>query len=228
MPIVNEILKDRPQNCYLFRFIADSPTVTMQRLKGLTTGTLPTFIDVGSNFGAPAIVEDNIIHQLANHTTPDRRSSGFSKNIIFMGDDTWESLFPDHFQEKHPYPSLNIKDLHTVDNGVIHHLLPILAHEKSDDWDILIGHLLGVDHVGHRHGPSHPAMGAKLAQVDELIKKVVDMLDNDTILFVMGDHGMTFDGDHGGSSLDELYAALFVYSPRGINSSPVTGMISGN
>ena len=34
--------------------------VTMQRLKGLTTGSLPTFIDVGSNFGSSAISEDNI------------------------------------------------------------------------------------------------------------------------------------------------------------------------
>ena len=34
--------------------------VTMQRLKGLTTGSLPTFIDVGSNFGSTAISEDNI------------------------------------------------------------------------------------------------------------------------------------------------------------------------
>jgi predicted AlkP superfamily pyrophosphatase or phosphodiesterase len=32
----------------------------MQRLKGLTTGSLPTFIDVGSNFGSSAISEDSI------------------------------------------------------------------------------------------------------------------------------------------------------------------------
>lgn len=32
--------------------------------KGLTTGGLPTFIDVGNSFGAPAIVEDNLIHQV--------------------------------------------------------------------------------------------------------------------------------------------------------------------
>lgn len=33
-------------------------------LQGLTTGGLPTFIDVGNSFGAPAIVEDNLIHQV--------------------------------------------------------------------------------------------------------------------------------------------------------------------
>jgi len=31
-------------------------------------------------------------------------------------------------------------------------------------------------------------------------------------LFVLGDHGMTTTGDHGGDSSDEVDAALFVYS----------------
>lgn len=48
----------------LFKFIADPPTTTMQRLKGLTTGSLPTFIDAGSNFATPEINEDNIIDQV--------------------------------------------------------------------------------------------------------------------------------------------------------------------
>ena len=39
-------------------------------------------------------------------------------------------------------------------------------------------------------------------------------MDNDTILFVFGDHGMTPTGDHGGESMNETDAALFVYSPR--------------
>jgi len=33
-----------------FKFIADPPTTTMQRLKALMTGTMPTFIDASANF----------------------------------------------------------------------------------------------------------------------------------------------------------------------------------
>jgi phosphatidylinositol glycan class O len=33
----------------LLQFVADPPTVTMQRLKGLTTGSLPTFADISGN-----------------------------------------------------------------------------------------------------------------------------------------------------------------------------------
>lgn len=42
---------------------------------------------------------------------------------------------------------------------------------------------------------------------------MADGIENDTILFVFGDHGMTKTGDHGGDSNDEVKAALFVYSP---------------
>jgi phosphatidylinositol glycan class O len=48
----------------IFKAFADPPTTSLQRLKGLTTGGLPTFIDIGNSFGAPAIVEDNFINQV--------------------------------------------------------------------------------------------------------------------------------------------------------------------
>lgn len=44
----------------------------------------------------------------------------------------------------------------------------------------------------------------------------MEILDDDTILLVMGDHGMTRTGDHGGDSDDEVDAALFVYSTKPI------------
>ncbi len=37
---------------------------------------------------------------------------------MFMGDDTWMQLVPGAFVDAHPYPSFNVKDLHTVDDGV--------------------------------------------------------------------------------------------------------------
>jgi phosphatidylinositol glycan class O len=46
----------------------------------------------------------------------------------------------------------------------------------------------------------------------------VDVLDNDTILMIFGDHGMTKSGDHGGDSEDEVHAGLFVYSPTALFS----------
>lgn len=44
-------------------------------------------------------------------------------------------------------------------------------------------------------------------------RSVIESLPSDTILFVLGDHGMTVSGDHGGDSSDEITSALFVFSP---------------
>eukprot|EP00743_Colponemidia_sp_Colp-15_P011008 GILK01012216.1.p1 GENE.GILK01012216.1~~GILK01012216.1.p1 ORF type:complete len:1093 (+),score=147.36 GILK01012216.1:172-3279(+) len=201
LPLFHQLLQQQPNNTRLFKFVADPPTVTMQRLKGLTAGSLPTFIDFRNNFDSPEIEEDNIIHQLGQ--------SG--RRVVFMGDDTWMNLFPGKFTRAYPYPSFNVKDLHTVDNGVIEHLLPEM---KTTDWDVIIGHFLGVDHVGHRYEANHPAMREKLTQLNGVLAEVVEQMDNDTILLVFGDHGMTPDGNHGGTTAEEIDAALFAYSKK--------------
>ena len=41
---------------------------------------------------------------------------------------------------------------------------------------------------------------------------MISEVDNETVLLVFGDHGMTKTGDHGGDSTDEVHAGLFVYS----------------
>jgi phosphatidylinositol glycan class O len=203
-PVLYEIAEQQPQNAVLLPFIADPPTTTLQRLKGLTTGTLPTFIDAGSNFAGEAIDEDNLVEQLRHA----------NKTVVHLGDDTWHALFPGYFDKEltRPYDSFNVWDLHTVDNGVITHLIPLLDKQNVTKWDFLIGHLLGVDHAGHRYGPDHPAMTAKLRQMDGFIRDTMEKIDDNTLLVVLGDHGMDSKGDHGGESDDEVQAALWMYS----------------
>lgn len=195
---------NEPENSLLLKFIADPPTTTLQRLKGLTTGSLPTFIDAGSNFDGDTVIEDNLLSQLFNN----------GKRIAFAGDDTWTSMFSPYLDPNmsYPYDSLNVWDLHSVDNGVIDHIFPLLEKENKNKWDVLIGHFLGVDHCGHRYGPSHFSMKEKLNQIDSVIRKVMNEIDDETLLVVFGDHGMDSTGNHGGESQDEVEASLFMYS----------------
>lgn len=65
---------------------------------------------------------------------------------------------------------------------------------KKDDWDLLVAHYLGVDHAGHRYGPNHPEMTRKLTETNNRLKKVIDLLPADVLLYVVGDHGMTETG----------------------------------
>ena len=208
LSVFHETALDTPQNAFLLPFIADPPTTTLQRLKGLTTGTLPTFVDVGSSFSGTAIDEDNLLDQL-------RKAD---KTLVHLGDDTWHSLFPGYFDTNltRAYDSFNVWDLHTVDNGVTEHLIPLLHPDNTTKWDIIFGHYLGVDHAGHRYGPDHPAMAAKLQEMDQVFRNAIGLLDDGTLLVVMGDHGMDVKGDHGGESDDEVEAALWMYSKKGV------------
>ena len=56
-------------------------------------GSLPTFIDAGTNFNSYHITEDNILDQALKQ----------NKNISFMGCSTWTELFPNHFHRKLPF-----------------------------------------------------------------------------------------------------------------------------
>lgn len=172
----------------------------MQRLKGMTTGSLPTFIDVGSNFASDELLEDNLLGQVTS----------LGLNVTFMGDETWMALFPKSFQRSFPYPSFDVWDIDTVDRGVEEH---IVSEMTKPNWNLLIAHCLGVDHTGHRYGPEHPVMPRKLKEMNSLIEKIVHSMNSQMLLLVMGDHGMTRSGDHGGDSPDEVNAGLFAYSP---------------
>lgn len=56
--------KTHPEHSIIFNAFPDPPTTTLQRIKGITTGSLPTFVDMGSNFGGSSILEDSLIRQL--------------------------------------------------------------------------------------------------------------------------------------------------------------------
>jgi phosphatidylinositol glycan class O len=228
LPVIrDELRKDRQRERHkpgsgrhslLYRFEADPPTVTMQRLKGLTTGGMPTFIDFKDNFGTSDVIDvDNLLKQLVKN----------NRKITFMGDDTWTDLFPvkEYFTRSYPYPSFNVKDLDTVDNGVISHLIPEIK-EPTSKWDVIIAHFLGVDHAGHTFSPRHPRMSSKLEQMNEMLKTVFNAVDDDTVVVVFGDHGMTKDGNHGGSSSQEKRAALYIHTSE--NAPPLTHVSPGS
>ena len=157
---IERLLKDEPYNSRLYKFIADPPTTTMQRIKGMMTGSLPTFIDVGSNFDSYAIEDDSLIRQAYLN----------NKSTIILGDDTWLSLFNESLlRAQHTYPSFNIKDLDSNDLNVEEKLKHYFRAENYD-WNLLIAHLLGVDHCGHTFGPKSHVLRRKLNDTDNIIK----------------------------------------------------------
>jgi phosphatidylinositol glycan class O len=193
------------KDAVLMRFVADPPTVTMQRLKGLTTGGLPTFAEISGNLGGGYVEEDSWIDLLWK--------KGF--HLGFVGDDTWVDLFPSQWKEAHPFPSFNTRDLDTVDNGCLQYLPPLLDDLEKGELDVVVAHFLGVDHVGHTYGPHTEFMDQKLRQMDEILDATLSQLESSKsciLTLVFGDHGMTEDGNHGGGTPEEVNAALFVHA----------------
>lgn len=64
LTLPRKLSASHPKNSIIYNAYADPPTTTLQRIKGLTTGSLPTFVDMGNNFGGSSIAEDSIMAQL--------------------------------------------------------------------------------------------------------------------------------------------------------------------
>src|SRR5438045_6420513 len=75
---------------------ATSPTITMPRVKAITTGSIPSFIDVILNFA-----ESDTSSTLASQDTwlAQMKAKKEGKSVMY-GDDTWLKLFPSFFDRE--------------------------------------------------------------------------------------------------------------------------------
>ncbi|KAG0641690.1 alkaline-phosphatase-like protein [Tuber brumale] len=190
---------------------ADSPTITMPRVKGLTTGSVPGFLDVILNFAESESAvtlasQDSWLAQLVNR----------GGRLVMYGDDTWAKLFPGMFTRSDPTSSFFVSDFTEVDNNVTRHIDDEL---QRDDWEGMIMHYLGVDHIGHKAGPKSPNMIPKQQEMDGIVKRIFTAIEErehlkNTLFVLAGDHGMNDAGNHGGSGLGETSPALVFMSPK--------------
>lgn len=86
MRYTNSLINDG--NAYKLNLHVESPTVTMPRLKAMTTGTIPNFIDVILNLGSSELNIDSFLNQIVDDVG----------EIVFAGDSTWTKMFPDLFE----------------------------------------------------------------------------------------------------------------------------------
>ncbi|CAN8287760.1 unnamed protein product [Cochlearia groenlandica] len=177
---------------------AAPPTVTMPRLKAMVSGAIGGFLDVAFNFNTQALLDDNLLGQFFR----------IGWKMVMLGDETWLKLFPGLFIRHDGVSSFFVKDTVQVDKNVSRHLSDEM---NSDDWNLLILHYLGLDHVGHTGGRNSPLMAGKLKEMDDIVKSIhlramIDHSDDqgETLLIVVSDHGMTENGNHGGSSYEEI------------------------
>ncbi|KAJ6186346.1 Alkaline phosphatase-like alpha/beta/alpha [Penicillium mononematosum] len=205
-----------------FTAYASAPTVTMPRLKAITTGSVPSFLDVILN-----IAESDTTSTLAYQDTWLAQLKAIGGRLVMYGDDTWLKLFPGMFDRADGTTSFFVSDFTEVDHNVTRHVPNELA---QDDWSALIMHYLGLDHIGHKAGPKSPFMLPKQHEMDSVVTEIYTAMQQQghlqsTLFVLCGDHGMNEAGNHGGSSAGETYPALLFMSPKfealGRRESPV-------
>ncbi|KAF5301139.1 hypothetical protein FQR65_LT08969 [Abscondita terminalis] len=198
-----------PKNGCMLEVHVQSPTVTLPRIKALTTGQVPQFLDIVLNLASTEVLKDSVLHSA--------KQAG--KRIIFYGDDTWIKLFPNIFDRKEGVSSFFVDDYTEVDNNVTRNVKKEL---NNNDWDLMFLHYLGLDHIGHVYGPFNHLVPVKLLEMDSIIKVIYDKLhDKKTLILVTGDHGMKDSGGHGGTTVEETFVPLIVLGNKCKNDSIV-------
>ncbi|VDD81238.1 unnamed protein product [Mesocestoides corti] len=139
-----------------------TPSVTGPRIKAIATGRIPGFIDILYNLNTVGVKQPSWVQYMVQN----------NKRIELYGDDTWLKLFPDAFKRSDGTSSFFVTDFYEVDTNVTRHLESRLS--VPDDWDLMILHYLGLDHIGHVQGPNGDAVSSKLWEMDQVVGKLVN------------------------------------------------------
>lgn len=190
----------------------------MPRVKGLTSGSVPSFLDLILNFAesdtsSSLATQDTWLAQIKAHLPTANSGEG---KLVFYGDDTWLKLFPDFFSRTDGTSSFFVSDFTEVDNNVTRH---VPGELEQPDWNAMILHYLGLDHIGHKSGPLSPNMFPKQREMDGIVEIIYEAMRSlphleNTLLVLAGDHGMNSAGNHGGSAEGETSPALVFISPK--------------
>ncbi|XP_055376171.1 GPI ethanolamine phosphate transferase 2 [Condylostylus longicornis] len=180
---------------------ADAPTVTMPRIKSILTGRTSSFADVIFNLGDQDLNTDSLMRQFI----------AAKKKVVLYGDNTWGKLFPRQVFHRAQlnHDSFFVNDFYEGDKNITKN---INSELEKNDWDIIILHYLGLDHIGHVEGTASLKIPFKLKEMDDIIYKISQKIDerkNENImLLVTSDHGMRNEGGHGGGSREETEIPL--------------------
>uniref|UniRef100_A0AAG5DHP9 GPI ethanolamine phosphate transferase 2 C-terminal domain-containing protein n=1 Tax=Anopheles atroparvus TaxID=41427 RepID=A0AAG5DHP9_ANOAO len=204
---LNELVNDG--RACLYRLQVHPPTVTMPRIKAMTSGAIPSFLDVILNLGSPEMKLDTFLYQMKQR----------QQKIVFYGDNTWTNMFPDMFHRQgENVDSLYVNDFYEGDQNITRFLKLEL---QMYDWKLMVLHYLGLDHIGHVEGPFSEKVPGKLQEMDRVVETIYETMHKwekkyytKPLLIITGDHGMRDSGGHGGSTHPETIVPLVIVSDQ--------------
>lgn len=117
------------------------------------------------NLSAYKFKNDNMVHEFWRQ----------NKSVVFYGDDIWGKLFnQSQFHRYNLTSSMFARDFTEVDTNVTYNVNRDLANLL--DWDVMLLHYLGVDHIGHLYGYHSDLFPAKLNEMDNVFHNIFDTI----------------------------------------------------
>ncbi|ORD97955.1 GPI13 [Hepatospora eriocheir] len=181
--------------------ITDLPTITSSRTFTLITGARKTLISKLLFFYHNSIEIDNMINQFILN----------NYKVSISGDDMWYDYLK-NLETKVDFldliPSYSKHQLFNLEEKCFNRFI-----SKFRNYDASFIHLINLDALGHVYGINNQLIEDVMKVYNRYINQIVDNIDNDTLLIITSDHGVTDQGEHGCSSKKEISSTLsFIYS----------------
>ncbi|KAM0681062.1 mannose-ethanolamine phosphotransferase gpi13 [Glugoides intestinalis] len=184
-----EILKNT------FLSVASIPTATTCRVTSMMTGAPSNLVEELATFFASNVSIESLPEKFAD------------RKMMFYGDDMWVKSFKVLKNRSYSFCGLS-KD------GIVEKELDLMEKVLNDDSDIKFVHTISLDAFGHKYGINHFELKDAQYRADKLITDFYNNMDDDTLLIVTSDHGVTDSGAHGGTSRYEMASVCGFYSKK--------------
>ncbi|KCZ79931.1 hypothetical protein H312_02686 [Anncaliia algerae PRA339] len=178
---------DEIKTSFNFISMCENPTLTALRLYSMFTGKKSSFLESLFAF---------------NHNK--KENNFFDEfNLIYGGDETIKDIFGAEGETYNAYGNnFDIqKEYRTIINLIKQSKLPI----KDNFPELFVFHFSAIDAFGHKGIGIHDKRIQSACRIyNKMIEILVKGLDNDSFIVLTSDHGVKENGDHGGSSMEEL------------------------
>lgn len=178
-----------------FLSVASIPTATTCRVTSMMTGAPSNLIEELATFFASNVSIESLPEKLAD------------RKMMFYGDDMWVKSFKVLKNRSYSFCGLS-KD------RIVEKELDLMEKVMNDDADIKFVHTISLDAFGHKYGINHQELKNAQCRADKLITSFYNSMDDDTLLIVTSDHGVTDSGAHGGTSRYEMASVCGFYSKK--------------
>lgn len=192
-----------------FTFLQDPERLktTFFSLSGIPTCT--TCRIIGMMAGAPSNQVEELmtffISKLAIDSLPDKF---VDRKMHHYGDSLWPQSFGALRNRSYSFCGLSKDRLVENEEDLISKVL------DDRESEIKFVHVICLDALGHIYTTEHQMIRESMKRIDDFLHRLYDTMDEDTLLLVTSDHGVTDEGAHGGNSPQELASVCGFYSKR--------------